>query len=103
WNYGQTAIVATVGVDVENTTAWQRYLPTGPLALLPLWGGMSSIVWSTSPEMAAELLTLSAEKFVDRLNESLQQPPAAVTQWTANQEKGVLRAIAEVFEGMMAS
>lgn len=103
WAYGQTAVVATVGVDSDNTTAWQRYLKTGPLALLPLWGGKSSIVWSTTPEMAAELKSLSDEEFVERLNAALQQPPIPVTQWSGQRDKGVIRALAEVVEGAMAS
>ncbi|GBG81834.1 hypothetical protein CBR_g34015 [Chara braunii] len=34
-DYDQRAVIATVGVESYHTTAWQRFLPTGPLALLP--------------------------------------------------------------------
>ena len=50
WRYDQRGVVATVQTDAPNGTAWQRFLPAGPLALLPVRGGMSNIVWSTSPQ-----------------------------------------------------
>jgi 2-polyprenyl-6-methoxyphenol hydroxylase-like FAD-dependent oxidoreductase len=34
-DYGQRGVVATVSSD-KHATAWQRFLPTGPLALLPI-------------------------------------------------------------------
>ena len=48
-------------------TAWQKYLPTGPLALLPLWDGYSSIVWTTSVAESARLVKLSKEEFLSEL------------------------------------
>jgi 2-polyprenyl-6-methoxyphenol hydroxylase-like FAD-dependent oxidoreductase len=36
WPYEQKGIVANVVVDRPNHTAWQRFTPTGPIALLPL-------------------------------------------------------------------
>ncbi len=74
WGYGQRAIVSTV--RAANTgVAWQRYLANGPLALLPLWDDYYSIVWSTSPDHAAELTALSDADFVEQLNLALSQSP----------------------------
>ena len=62
--YGQRAIVANVRIGRPHQhTAWQRFLATGPLALLPLPGDMVSIVWSATEQRAAELLALPAEQF----------------------------------------
>jgi 2-octaprenylphenol hydroxylase len=57
WDYDQHALVANVAHELPHQeTAWQRFLPSGPLAFLPLADGHSSIVWSTSPQQAAALL-----------------------------------------------
>lgn len=46
-DYDQQALVTTVRTEVPHAeTAWQRFLPTGPLAFLPLADGQCSIVWS---------------------------------------------------------
>jgi 2-octaprenylphenol hydroxylase len=57
--YQQTALVTHVRTArPHQQTAWQRFLPTGPIAFLPLNDGRSSIVWTTTPEHAAELLQM---------------------------------------------
>ena len=62
--YDQEAVVAEVRTAMpHHETAWQRFLPTGPLAFLPLANGASSIVWSTTPEHAARLRALDADAF----------------------------------------
>ncbi len=64
-DYDHHAIVATVKCQQgHRLTAWQVFLETGPLALLPLYqADLCSIVWSTSPEEAARLTALSAQEF----------------------------------------
>ncbi|XP_064148797.1 ubiquinone biosynthesis monooxygenase COQ6, mitochondrial isoform X3 [Loxodonta africana] len=70
WNYDQSAVVATLHLSeaTENNVAWQRFLPSGPIALLPLSDTLSSLVWSTSHEHAAELVSMGEEQFVDAIN-----------------------------------
>lgn len=70
WNYDQSAVVAVLHLSepTENNVAWQRFLPTGPIAMLPLSDTESSLVWSTSHSHAGELLQLDEESFVDAIN-----------------------------------
>ncbi|KPP68286.1 hypothetical protein Z043_113045 [Scleropages formosus] len=70
WNYDQSAVVAVLRLSevTENNVAWQRFLPTGPVAMLPLSDTESSLVWSTSHRHAEELLELDEESFVDAIN-----------------------------------
>lgn len=68
-SYDQTAIVATVETArPHHATAWQVFLPTGPLAFLPLEGNASSIVWSCDSARAAVLLGLADERFMAELH-----------------------------------
>lgn len=70
--YEQTAVVTTVATEQSHeSTAWQRFLPTGPLAFLPLADGRSSIVWSTGEEHARELGALDETSFAEALGEAI--------------------------------
>jgi ubiquinone biosynthesis UbiH/UbiF/VisC/COQ6 family hydroxylase len=63
--YGQDALVAHVRTEKPHLrTAWQRFLPTGPLALLPLPDGRSSLVWSMPHSEAVRLQTLDPADFI---------------------------------------
>ncbi|WP_426690091.1 UbiH/UbiF/VisC/COQ6 family ubiquinone biosynthesis hydroxylase [Rhodanobacter ginsengiterrae] len=67
-DYAQRAVVAHVTTErVHESTAWQRFLPSGPLALLPLADGRSSIVWSLPEAEAQRVLALDDQAFLDEL------------------------------------
>jgi 2-octaprenylphenol hydroxylase len=70
-SYDQDALVAQVRTaQPHRETAWQRFLPTGPLAFLPLPDGRASIVWSTSRKEAARLRALDAPAFNEELTQA---------------------------------
>jgi 2-octaprenyl-3-methyl-6-methoxy-1,4-benzoquinol hydroxylase len=71
-DYGQRGIVAYVDTErPHEATAWQRFLPTGPLAFLPFAdepgnaarGHRSSIVWTLPDEEAGRMLALAPDAF----------------------------------------
>ena len=71
WPYEQTAVVATITTQLPHQhSCWQRFMPTGPLAFLPLPGNHSSIVWSTSPEQAGELMAMEDAGFLAALQQA---------------------------------
>ena len=67
-SYGQTALVAAIGHTLpHNGTAHQFFLPEGPLAILPLTGNRSSIVWTTTTAAADALSVLDDNDFLTAL------------------------------------
>ena len=85
WDYDRHGVVATVKLvsrgegsyspseeDVpevqDNVTAYQRFLPSGPIALLALPGDHASLVWSTTPDEAARLKALDRADFAAMIN-----------------------------------
>ena len=68
-SYEQQAVVTTIKTEHSHLdTAWQRFLPSGPLALLPLPEGYGSIVWSADSDEAQRLSTLDKWSFHDALS-----------------------------------
>ena len=76
WDYQHHALVATVELEQSHQlTAWQRFRPEGPLALLPLAAGNDktcSIVWSTNEEECQQLLALDDEAFCQQLGQAFE-------------------------------
>jgi len=78
WDYGHRAIVTTVQVEQPHgSTAWQRFLPSGPLALLPLPGDegqhLCSIVWSLQEHLVDDLLALDEAAFCAALEQASER------------------------------
>ncbi len=86
WDYEHTAIVSTVTTEKpHHFTAWQRFTDDGPLAFLPL--SLSdgdqhhcSIVWSTKPERAENLMALDEDAFCRVLSREFETKLGNVTQ-----------------------
>jgi len=81
FDYGRQGVVATLQLSgagwggLEHKTAYQRFLPTGPIAMLPLPGKMATLVWSTTPDRAAKLKAMSPTNFIAMVNAGFRLSP----------------------------
>ena len=67
-DYDQIAIVANVGADhPHDGTAYERFTPSGPIAVLPLYDGSYGVIWSCRPKDAAGVLSLDDEGYLREL------------------------------------
>ena len=70
-DYGQRGVVAFIETaDPHQETAWQRFLPTGPLALSPFTPGRRSIAWTRPEAEAARVLALDDAAFAVALTDA---------------------------------
>ena len=68
WGYGQTAIVCAVEHELPHGgIAHQFFMPTGPLAILPLPDNCCSIVWSETETRATKIMAIDDTDFLDAL------------------------------------
>nr|GAT46718.1 predicted protein [Mycena chlorophos] len=84
WDYETQAIVATMFHSPRaafmgpHTTAYQRFLPTGPIAFLPLSPTASSLVWSTKPPLAKALIASGPDVLKSMINAAFRVPHVSV-------------------------
>lgn len=101
-SYDRKAVTCTVELDVRKgdmtKTAFQRFLPHGPIALLPVWNSLdkdedapiyANVVWSTTPSEANYLLSLSGNEFIATLNDHLCQGPNVNPPLLSNNDSGI--------------
>ncbi|KAI1299129.1 hypothetical protein F5Y03DRAFT_366288 [Xylaria venustula] len=81
WDYGRHGVVATLELEGNGWAgddmkiAYQRFLPKGPIAMLPLPGNRSTLVWSTTPSNAALLKSLPSKDFIALVNAAFRLGP----------------------------
>lgn len=72
-DYAQQGVVGYVRTELPHQdTAWQRFLPTGPLALLPCADGTCSIVWTLPTDEGARVLALEDGAFAQALTSAFE-------------------------------
>jgi ubiquinone biosynthesis UbiH/UbiF/VisC/COQ6 family hydroxylase len=98
-DYAQRAVVAHVRTErAHQHTAWQRFLPGGPLALLPLADGRSSIVWSLPQDEAQRILSLDEPAFLAELGVASDFRLGRITATTARAAFPLRLRLAESYQ-----
>ena len=86
WSYDQSALVATITTEKEHQqTCWQRFMPTGPLAFLPLQhpgepSNRCSIVWSLDKTYLDSIESLTDSQLCEKLTEESESVLGRVVQ-----------------------
>ena len=67
-DYHQSGLVCAISHEVpHNGAAYQQFMPSGPLAILPLKDNRSAIVWTETTERAEMISALSDKDFMAEL------------------------------------
>ncbi len=68
WDYAQTSLVCALRHEKPHEgVAYQHFMPTGPLAILPLTKNRASIVWTETTENAKTIMSLDDKAYLDVL------------------------------------
>ena len=68
WRYKQNALVCAIEHEIDHKgLAWQYFLPNGPLAILPMTGNRSSIVWTEQTKNADAINALDDNQYMEIL------------------------------------
>ncbi len=74
WDYKQHALVIYVETDYpQQDITWQRFVPSGPQAFLPLTGRYGSLVWYNSPGAIKRLKSLPSDQLLKELTEAFPE------------------------------
>jgi 2-octaprenyl-6-methoxyphenol hydroxylase len=67
-DYGQHAVIAHLdSTRFHEHTAYERFTPEGPIAVLPIREGRCAVVWTLAPEAARRALGLADAEFLAEL------------------------------------
>ena len=102
-DYAQRGVVAYIATErPHEDTAWQRFLPTGPLAFLPCapWPdapNVSSIVWTLPDAEAVRVLSLDDARFAEELTRAFASRLGACRPLTPRIGFPLRRQLAEAY------
>jgi 2-octaprenyl-6-methoxyphenol hydroxylase len=87
WDYGQTAVICQVTPErFHGHVAYERFTPTGPIAVLPAPDGRVGLVWTLAPDEATRVMALSDDAFLAELQQCFG--------WRLGRLKAVARRVA---------
>jgi len=70
WNYDQVAVTANIHTQkFHDHVAYERFTPSGPIAILPLSEARSGLIWTLAPEAAQAIMALDDAAFLARLQQ----------------------------------
>ena len=101
--YDQQGVVAYIATELSHEdTAWQRFLPTGPLAFLPCapWPdapNVSSIVWTLPDEEAVRVVALDDDAFAEELTRAFASRLGACRPLTRRLAFPLRRQLAQTY------
>ncbi len=96
--YGQSAITFSVSHDLPHGgRAEEHFTPEGVLALLPLPGNNSSIVWAMAPEAAQSMMGLADAEFGATFQKRVGDHLGRLTLTTGRQSYPLVRILAASF------
>lgn len=105
-DYGQSGVVAFVDSERSHqATCWQRFLPSGPLAFLPVAEGdhggreghRSSIVWTLPEAEAHRLLEADETEFLGELERAFDGTLGALTHVSQRAAFPLRRQLAQAY------
>lgn len=68
WDYDQVAVITNVlARKFHDHVAYERFTPTGPIAMLPMSEGRCTVVWTLSPDRAEQVMALPDAEFLGEL------------------------------------
>jgi 3-demethoxyubiquinol 3-hydroxylase len=79
WHYQQSAMVINVVTELgQQDITWQKFLPTGPVAMLPLSGQRASLVWYHQQQEINRLSRLSPAQLARQISEHFPKRLGAI-------------------------
>ncbi len=96
--YEQRAMVATVSTDLpQQDITWQRFVPTGPQAMLPLSGHQASLVWYHDETEIQRLCSLDEAAFIEALEAAFPTELGAIARVHQRASFPIAKALAESY------
>ena len=94
--YEHHALVLSVQTEApQQDITWQRFMPTGPQALLPLCGSQASLVWYHSADEIKAWNGLSDEQLLQALHEQFPERLGRIVSINARGSFPITKAHAE--------
>lgn len=74
YSYDQQAITGLIQVESDDqTVAYERFTSEGPIAMLPHFDGLYSLVWTMPSDRAQQTMQLTEDEFLQRLQSRFGQ------------------------------